>query len=37
VIVARGRDYNDVPPLKGTYRGAPERAMNVKVELTRLA
>jgi transglutaminase-like putative cysteine protease len=37
VIVARGRDYNDVPPLKGTYRGAPERAMNVRVELTRLA
>jgi transglutaminase-like putative cysteine protease len=37
VVVARGRDYNDVPPLKGVYRGAPEAATNVTVEVTRLA
>lgn len=37
VIVARGRDYADVPPLKGIYHGAPSRAMGVTVEVTRLA
>jgi transglutaminase-like putative cysteine protease len=37
VVVARGRDYNDVPPLKGIYRGPPESAMDVTVEVTRLA
>jgi transglutaminase-like putative cysteine protease len=37
VIVARGRDYADVPPLKGIYHGAPSVAMNVTVEVTRLA
>lgn len=37
VVVARGRDYADVPPLKGVYDGAPEGAMNVTVEVTRLA
>lgn len=37
VVVARGRDYADVPPLKGTYRGAPDATMNVTVEVTRLA
>jgi transglutaminase-like putative cysteine protease len=37
VIVARGRDYADVPPLKGIYHGAPSRAMDVTVEVTRLA
>ncbi|HSZ42097.1 MAG TPA: transglutaminase family protein [Trebonia sp.] len=36
VIVARGRDYADVPPLKGIYHGAPDGAMNVTVEVTRL-
>ena len=37
VIVARGRDYADVAPLKGIYRGAPAEALEVRVELTRLA
>ena len=37
VVVARGRDYSDVPPLKGIYHGAPSMAMDVKVEVTRLA
>ncbi len=37
VVVARGRDYADVPPLKGIYRGAPAEALRVSVELTRLA
>jgi transglutaminase-like putative cysteine protease len=37
VVVARGRDYADVPPLKGIYRGAPESVMEVTVEVTRLA
>jgi transglutaminase-like putative cysteine protease len=37
VVVARGRDYSDVPPLKGIYHGAPSMAMEVKVDVTRLA
>ena len=37
VLVARGRDYADVPPLKGIYRGAPAEDLEVSVELTRLA
>jgi transglutaminase-like putative cysteine protease len=37
VVVARGRDYADVPPLKGIFHGPPESAMNVTVEVTRLA
>ncbi len=37
VVVARGRDYSDVPPLKGIYHGAPSMAMDVTVEVTRLA
>ena len=37
VVVAAGRDYGDVPPLKGIYRGAPSRTMQVTVALTRLA
>jgi transglutaminase-like putative cysteine protease len=37
VVVARGRDYADVPPLKGIYHGAPGVAMDVTVEVTRLA
>ena len=34
---AHGRDYGDVPPLKGVYHGGPAEALDVKVELTRLA
>jgi transglutaminase-like putative cysteine protease len=37
VVVAVGRDYADVPPLKGIYHGAPSSIMDVSVELTRLA
>ncbi len=36
VKVAVGRDYGDVPPLKGRYRGTPERKMKVDVLVTRL-
>jgi transglutaminase-like putative cysteine protease len=37
VVVAIGRDYGDVPPLKGIYRGAPNSTMQVAVGVTRLA
>jgi len=37
VTVARGRDYDDVPPLKGVYHGAPSKHLGVTVEITRLA
>ena len=36
VVVAKGRDYGDVPPLKGIYHGAPSRALGVTVEMTRV-
>ena len=37
MIVARGRDYGDVPPLKGVYSGPAATATSVTVEVTRLA
>lgn len=37
VLVARGRDYGDVPPLKGIFSGAPSTTLAVSVELTRHA
>lgn len=37
VVVARGRDYADVTPLKGVYHGAPAAYLGVTVEITRLA
>jgi transglutaminase-like putative cysteine protease len=37
VVVARGRDYADVPPLKGIYHGSAAGDMKVTVEVTRLA
>ena len=37
VLVATGRDYGDVPPLKGIYSGAPSSTMEVNVTVTRLA
>jgi len=37
VVVARGRDYVDVPPLKGIYHGPSGGDMQVTVEVTRLA
>jgi transglutaminase-like putative cysteine protease len=37
VIVARGRDYADVTPLKGIFTGGPVKHLDVEVELTRIA
>jgi transglutaminase-like putative cysteine protease len=36
VTVAKGREYGDVPPLKGIYHGDPSSALGVVVEVTRL-
>ena len=35
VMVGRGRDDNDVPPLRGVYAGPFKSALFVKVEITR--
>ncbi|TDP96298.1 transglutaminase-like putative cysteine protease [Labedaea rhizosphaerae] len=37
VWVAIGRDYGDVSPLKGTYSGGAASAIEVSVDMTRLA
>lgn len=37
VTVGMGRDYGDVPPLKGIYSGGGSTALDVVVEITRLA
>ncbi|OMC13305.1 hypothetical protein A5735_12640 [Mycolicibacter heraklionensis] len=37
VSVGVGRDYSDVPPLKGTYIGGKATDLDVVVEVTRLA
>jgi transglutaminase-like putative cysteine protease len=37
VVVAKGREYGDVPPLKGIYHGDPSSALGVVVEITRVA
>ena len=37
VTVGRGRDYNDVPPLRGVYAGAHGSRLFVKVEITKEA
>lgn len=36
VLVARGRDYADVPPLKGIYAGGASQGLGVNVEITQL-
>jgi transglutaminase-like putative cysteine protease len=36
VVVAHGRDYGDVAPLRGVYTGAAVTAQDVAVEMTRL-
>ncbi|MBZ5740277.1 transglutaminase family protein [Nocardioides mangrovi] len=36
VVVATGRDYDDVKPLSGIYSGAATSAMDVEVTVTRL-
>jgi len=35
VVVAHGRDYADVPPLKGIYAGGSSEALGVVVEITQ--
>jgi transglutaminase-like putative cysteine protease len=35
VVVAHGRDYADVPPLKGIYAGGMSEALGVVVEITQ--
>ncbi|MCM3886678.1 transglutaminase family protein [Frankia sp. R82] len=37
VVVARGRDYNDVPPMRGVYSGGASTSLGVTVNVTRLA
>jgi transglutaminase-like putative cysteine protease len=37
VWVASGRDYADVPPIKGVYSGGTASALDVTVDMTRLA
>lgn len=37
VVVGRGRDYDDVTPHKGIYRGVPGGPPEVTVEFTRVA
>jgi transglutaminase-like putative cysteine protease len=37
VLVARGRDYADVAPVKGIFHGGPTASLDVTVSLTRLA
>jgi transglutaminase-like putative cysteine protease len=37
VLVARGRDYTDVTPLKGVIAGAASSDLSVRVEVTRVA
>ncbi|MEV6345776.1 transglutaminase family protein [Actinoplanes sp. NPDC051851] len=36
VAVGRGREYDDVPPLKGIYAGPPSTGQAVEVTITRL-
>ena len=36
VVVARGRDYADVPPLKGIFAGGPSEGLGVTVEITQV-
>ncbi|MDX6198362.1 MAG: hypothetical protein QOJ79_1513 [Actinomycetota bacterium] len=37
VVVARGREYGDVSPLKGVYLGHGSHSLGVRVHLTRLS
>ncbi len=37
IVVARGRDYADVPPVKGVYAGNADHQMSTQVRLTRVA
>ena len=35
VVIGRGRDYGDVPPIRGIFDGPPATEHSVRVELTR--
>ncbi len=37
VLVARGRDYSDVSPLRGVYNGPPAHSSDVRVTIRRVA
>ncbi|GAA1700909.1 transglutaminase family protein [Microbacterium sediminicola] len=37
VLIGRGRDYNDVPPVRGVYAGPFKSELSVKVTITREA
>ena len=37
VTIGRGRDYDDVAPLRGVFNGAPEHELAVNVSMRRLA
>jgi len=37
VLVARGRDYSDVSPIRGIFHGGPTASLDVTVRMTRLA
>lgn len=37
IRVAVGRDYNDVAPMRGTYKGSSEQELSVEVHLDRIA
>jgi transglutaminase-like putative cysteine protease len=37
VLVARGRDYGDVAPLKGVFHGPPDLSVDVRVAIERVA
>lgn len=37
IVVARGRDYGDVPPVRGIYAGSAEQDTTVTVSITRAA
>jgi transglutaminase-like putative cysteine protease len=37
VLVARGRDYGDVTPIKGVFHGPPDPSVDVRVAIERVA
>jgi hypothetical protein len=37
VKIGHGRDYDDVPPLKGVFSGPPEHDLDVGVEMRRMS
>ncbi len=37
VTIGRGRDYDDVAPLRGVFNGGPEHGLTVNVQMRRLA